>query len=127
MKANGHFDSDWLSMIYPRLKIARNFLSDSGAIFINIGEDEVDSLRKVSEEVFGRENFVAQVTRVAKRTSDKGTHFDRDVTVELVKDLASYKPLRVVFRDNGFVSDAVKINVEQIFCQLSPTTEVKAL
>ncbi|MCY4361837.1 MAG: site-specific DNA-methyltransferase [Gammaproteobacteria bacterium] len=53
--------------------------------------------------------------------------FERDVTEELVKELASYKPLRVVFRDNGFVSDAMKINVEQIFRQLSPTTEVKAL
>lgn len=53
--------------------------------------------------------------------------FERDVTEELVKELASYKPLRVVFRDNGFISDAVKINVEQIFRQLSPTTEVKAL
>ena len=53
--------------------------------------------------------------------------FERDVTEELVKELASYKPLRVVFRDNSFVSDAVKINVEQIFHQLSPTTEVKAL
>ena len=52
--------------------------------------------------------------------------FERDVTEELVKELASYKPLRVVFRDNGFVSDAAKINVEQIFSQLSPTTEVKA-
>lgn len=53
--------------------------------------------------------------------------FERNVTEELVKELASYKPLRVVFRDNGFISDAVKINVEQIFRQLSPTTEVKAL
>ena len=53
--------------------------------------------------------------------------FERDVTEELVKELASHKPLRVVFRDNGFVSDAVKINVEQIFRQLSPTTEVKTL
>ena len=53
--------------------------------------------------------------------------FERDVTEELVKELANYKPLRVVFRDNGFVSDAEKINVEQIFRQLSPTTEVKAI
>lgn len=53
--------------------------------------------------------------------------FERDVTEELVKELAGYEPLRVVFRDNGFVSDAVKINVEQIFRQLSPGTEVKSL
>ena len=45
----------------------------------------------------------------------------------LIKELAGHEPLRVVFRDNGFVSDAVKINVEQIFRQLSPVTEVKSL
>lgn len=52
--------------------------------------------------------------------------FDHGVTEDLVKELASYEPLRVVFRDNGFVSDAVKINVTQIFRQLSPTTEVRS-
>ena len=53
--------------------------------------------------------------------------FDKGVTEELVKDLAGHEPLRVVFRDNGFVSDAVKINVEQVFRQLSPTTEVASI
>lgn len=53
--------------------------------------------------------------------------FDRGVTEDLVKELAKREPLRVVFRDNGFVSDAVKINVEQIFRQLSPTTDVKSI
>ena len=53
--------------------------------------------------------------------------FDSGVDEALVKELASFAPLRVVFRDNGFVSDAVKINVEQIFKQLSPGTEVKAI
>ena len=53
--------------------------------------------------------------------------FDTDITEELVKELAKHEPLRVVFRDNGFVSDAVKINVEQIFRQLSPSTEVRSL
>jgi adenine-specific DNA-methyltransferase len=53
--------------------------------------------------------------------------FDKGVTEDLVKELAGHEPLRVVFRDNGFVSDAVKINVEQVFRQLSPTTEVRSL
>lgn len=53
--------------------------------------------------------------------------FDRGISEELVKELAKSEPLRVVFRDNGFESDAVKINVEQVFRQLSPTTEVKAI
>ena len=53
--------------------------------------------------------------------------FDIGITEDLVKELAAYKPHRVVFRDNGFASDAVKINVDQIFSQLSPTTEVKSI
>lgn len=53
--------------------------------------------------------------------------FDTGITEELVKELAGHQPLRVVFRDNGFASDSVKINVEQIFRQLSPSTEVKAI
>lgn len=53
--------------------------------------------------------------------------FDRGITEDLVKELAGHEPLRVVFRDNGFVSDAVKINVEQIFRQLSPATDVKSI
>ncbi|MGX9991661.1 site-specific DNA-methyltransferase [Rhizobium sp. Z1P35] len=53
--------------------------------------------------------------------------FENGVTEELVKELAKREPLRVVFRDNGFVSDALKINVEQVFRQLSPSTEVKAI
>jgi len=53
--------------------------------------------------------------------------FDAGVTEELVKELAGREPLRVVFRDNGFVSDAVKINVEQVFRQLSPATDVRSI
>ena len=53
--------------------------------------------------------------------------FDNDITEDLVKELAGFKPLRIVFKDNGFVSDAVKINVDQIFKQLSPGTDVKSI
>ncbi len=53
--------------------------------------------------------------------------FDQGITEELVKELAAHKPVRVVFRDNGFASDAVKINVEQIFRQLAPATDVKSI
>lgn len=53
--------------------------------------------------------------------------FDTDITEELVKELAGEKPLRVVFRDNGFVSDSVKINAEQIFKQMSPGTDMKSI
>ncbi|MEE9273512.1 MAG: site-specific DNA-methyltransferase [Robiginitomaculum sp.] len=74
-ESNGRYHSDWLSMMYPRLKLARNLLRDDGVIFISIGEDEVDSLKKTCCEVFGEDNFVSLVARVAKRTSNKGTYF----------------------------------------------------
>jgi adenine-specific DNA-methyltransferase len=53
--------------------------------------------------------------------------FDKSVTEELVKELAKYEPVRVVFRDSGFASDALRINTEQIFRQLSPVTDVKVI
>jgi len=74
-KSNGRYHSDWLSMMYPRLKLARNLLSDSGVIFVSIDDNEQANLKLLMDEVFGEDNFVADVTRIAKRTSDKGTHF----------------------------------------------------
>ena len=59
--ANGRFHSDWLSMIYARLRLARNLLRDDGVLFISIDDNEVDNLRKVCTEIFGEENFVAQI------------------------------------------------------------------
>lgn len=59
--ANGRFHSDWLSMIYSRLRLARNLLRDDGVLFVSIDDNEVDNLRKVCTEVFGEANFVAQI------------------------------------------------------------------
>lgn len=60
-ESNGRFHSDWLSMMYPRLKLARNLLRDDGVIFISIDDGEVASLRKICDEVFGEVNFVANI------------------------------------------------------------------
>ena len=54
---NGRFHTDWLNMIYPRLKIAKDLLSEDGAIFISIDDNEVDNLRKICDEIFGMQNF----------------------------------------------------------------------
>lgn len=69
-EANGRFHSDWLSMIYPRLKLARNLLRDDGAIFISIDDNEADNLRKVCDEVFGEENFVGQIVWQRSKKGD---------------------------------------------------------
>lgn len=58
-ESNGRFHSDWLSMMYSRLKIAKNLLSDDGVIFISIDDNEVHNLRKICVEIFGAGNFVA--------------------------------------------------------------------
>ncbi|MFQ6704381.1 MAG: site-specific DNA-methyltransferase, partial [Alphaproteobacteria bacterium] len=60
-KTNGRFHSDWCSMMYPRLKIARNLLTDDGVIFISIDDHEQANLKKICDEIFGEDNLVAQL------------------------------------------------------------------
>jgi adenine-specific DNA-methyltransferase len=60
-EANGRYHTDWLNMIYPRLRLARNLLTDDGVIFISIDDNEDDNLKKICNEVFGEENFIAQI------------------------------------------------------------------
>ena len=60
-EANGRFHTDWLNMIYPRLKVARDFLSEDGVIFISMDDNEAKNLKAVCDEIFGSQNFLAQV------------------------------------------------------------------
>jgi adenine-specific DNA-methyltransferase len=75
-ESNGRFHSDWLSMMYPRLKLARNLLSDDGVIFISIDDHEVHSLMRMCSEIFGEENFIAQL---AVQLNPRGRHLDKFV------------------------------------------------
>ena len=59
--SNGRFHTDWLNMMYPRLKLARDLLSDDGVIFISIDDNEVKNLRNICDEIFGENNFIASV------------------------------------------------------------------
>lgn len=65
--SNGRFHSDWCSMIYPRLMLARNLLSEDGVIFISIDDNEQENLKKICDEVFGEENFIAQLVWEKKK------------------------------------------------------------
>ena len=60
-EASGRFHTDWLNMMYPRLKLARSLLRDDGVIFISIGDQEVQNLRKINDDIFGEENFVTTI------------------------------------------------------------------
>lgn len=60
-ETNGRFHTDWLNMLYPRIKVAKDLLSNDGIIFISIDDNEVDNLRKICDEIFSENNFVAQI------------------------------------------------------------------
>ncbi len=66
----GRFHTNWLNMMYPRLRLAANLLRDDGVIFISIDDNEVDNLRKLCNEVFGEENFIAQFIWQSRQNKD---------------------------------------------------------
>lgn len=73
-ESNGRYHTDWLNLMYPRLKLARNILTDDGVIFISIDENEVANLKKLCDEIFGATNFVSQITTLCNpkgRSQDK--------------------------------------------------------
>lgn len=97
-EANGRFHSDWLSMIYARLRLARNLLKDDGVIFISIDDHEIDNLRKAASEVFGEENFIAQVIWqkvYAPKNSADWFSEDHDYLLVYAKDKSQWHPQKL--------------------------------
>jgi len=85
---SGRYHSDWLNMMYPRLKLARNLLKDDGVIFISIDDNEVANLRKVCDEIFGEENFLAEFIwkkRTGSNDSQNMVSLDHDYIVAYTK------------------------------------------
>ena len=82
-ESNGRFHTDWLNMIYPRLKVAKDLLSDDGVIFISIDDNEVENLRKVCDEIFGEQCFSAQFLWTKTATPPALSHKCRK-TVEYI-------------------------------------------
>lgn len=75
LDSNGRFHTDWLNMIYPRLKLAKDLLTDDGVIFISIDDNEVDNLKKVCDEIFGRINLVAEIPWQSRASIQNDTDF----------------------------------------------------
>lgn len=74
-EANGRFHTDWLSMMYPRLRLARSLLRSDGVIFVQIGESELANLKLVCDDIFGEECCLGVACRVAKKSNNKGDHW----------------------------------------------------
>ena len=93
-EANGRFHTDWLNMMYPRLKVARDLLSDDGVIFISIDDNEQDNLRKVCDEIFGGRNFVAQLIwerAYSPKNDAKFISNSHDYIIVYAKDIDTFK------------------------------------
>jgi len=72
-ETSGRYHTDWLNMMYPRLKLARNLLKDDGVIFISIDDNEVSNLRKICDEVFGEENCIGTISRATGTRMGSGS------------------------------------------------------
>ena len=84
-EASGRYHTDWLNMMYPRLRLARNLISDDGVIFISINDNEVNNLRKVCDEIFCEDNFVAQMNIITgANQSGEGVKIQKNIEYCLV-------------------------------------------
>jgi adenine-specific DNA-methyltransferase len=84
-ETEGRYHSNWLNMMYPRLKLARNLLTDDGCLFASIGEDEVTHFRKLLDEIFGESNFVSQITLITgANQSGEGVLIQKNLEYVLV-------------------------------------------
>lgn len=98
--SNGRYHSDWCSMIYSRLMVARTLLTEDGVIFISIDDNEVENLRKICDEVLGENNFVTNIVWQSTAGSNTGTDI-----VTVTENILVYTKNRNVFKFNGKLSD----------------------
>ena len=95
-EASGRFHTDWLNMMYPRLKLAKNLLADEGVIFVSIDDNEVANMRLVFDEIYGSENFVATVIWqkvYAPKSSAKHFSEDHDYVLVYAKNAETWRPV----------------------------------
>jgi adenine-specific DNA-methyltransferase len=94
-EADGRFHSKWMNMMYPRLYLARNLLRDDGVIFISIDDNEVSNLRKLCDEIFGEDNFIANVIWQKKYTRSNDAQFFSDNHDHLLMFAKNRSTLRI--------------------------------
>lgn len=103
-ESNGRFHTDWLNMIYPRLKVARDLLSDDGVIFISIDDNELDNLRRVCDEIFGASNFRNTIL-TRRRVKSLNSQFADDGLQTLN---VGFEYVLVYTKSKGFVMKALR-------------------
>ena len=99
--SNGRFHSDWCSMIYSRLSLARNLLSNDGCIFISIDDKELQNLKRCCDEIFGEKNYIGQIVVPKGTTTGQDAH-DMGSSVDY---LLSYSKNKQLFQLKGLELD----------------------
>lgn len=142
--SNGRFHSDWCSMIYSRLLLARNLLSDDGVIFISIDDNEVENLKKICNEIFGEENFVTTLhvemsaTQGMKVKAAQNGNIVKNAEYILIysKDghkniaktvLYDFRPEYDEHYSKFLTSDLQLFNLKEVFAKLYPNIKISNL
>ena len=114
-ESNGRFHTDWLNMIYPRLRLAKNLLTEDGAIFISIDENEVNTLKNVCDEVFGRSNFIAEMIWAAGRKNDsKYISVSHEYILCYFRNFDYIKENKIIWREKKQGLDDIYAKYEQL-------------
>ena len=103
-ESNGRFHTDWLNMIYPRLRLAKDLLTDDGVIFISIDDNEVDNLKKICDEIFGESNFKTVFSRVTKKGGKSSFEVakNHDFLLMYVKNISLADLKGIAHTDEGY-------------------------
>ena len=143
-ESNGRFHTDWLNMIYPRLKVAKDLLTEDGVIFISIDDNEIENLRKVCNEIFGEQNFINcfiwncstaggirpkfaskthEYVLCYAKTIDKVSTFFAPLSDD-AKKMYTQKDLKGLYRDKDFVFKNKSTNSNQKYSIKCPDGEI---
>lgn len=112
---NGRFHSDWCSMMYPRLRLARELLADNGVLFMSIDEAEVSNLREITDEVMGPGNFIAQIIWSGGRKNDsKYISVSHEYVICYVKSIDYFKEHSIKWRKKKQGLDAIYAKADEL-------------
>ena len=114
-ESNGRFHTDWLNMIYPRLKVARDLLSDDGVIFISIDDNEIENLRKVCDDIYGEQNFVGQfIWRGGRRNLAKYISTSHEYMLLFAKNLSYISEAKISWNEKKKGLDAIYKKADEL-------------
>ncbi|KMY62658.1 DNA methylase N-4 [Geobacillus stearothermophilus] len=114
-ETSGRFHTDWLNMMYPRLKLARNLLREDGSIFISIDDSEVDNLKKICDEIYGENNFVGRFIWAGGRKNDsKYISISHEYVLVYVKNIHSLIENKITWRERKEGLDEIYSKAEEL-------------